>query len=296
MFSALVRSTKLAVRRVDGWDISRRSFLAAIRSYRTNRSHGQITAESDGDAVSVATYVKQRTGMLGAEMRLVCLCVGVLMSASPVFAESFYIGAAAGSDTTISGKSEFGGRTAVNRGGTTPSLAVRAGIGITDRWGVEVELSHDLRLEASEVGGSGALGPTLILSTFSGPPGGPGATAERVFRIDSAQRLTAVNTLAWVGMPLGTRVDLIVGAGISFGRKEFEERYQLDLRLPLGFPRIVSVSPDSVRVIAYEVGPIVGTEARIRVGDRFRVVPGFRLSGSGGTWSVRPTAGLAWTF
>jgi hypothetical protein len=197
----------------------------------------------------------------------------------------------------VVGRAELGGRTEVDSGGTTPSFAVRSGIELTDRWGVEVELSHDLKLEQSEVGERGTFGPSLILSTVIVRPGEPREIVNPVFRIDSTQRVTAVNTLAWVSTPIGARVDFVVAAGVSFARREFEESYHVEPASSPGFLRSsVAFSPDAVRILSYDVGPIVGTEARISVGTRFRVMPGLRLSGTAGMWSVRPTAGAAWTF
>jgi hypothetical protein len=53
-------------------------------------------------------------------------------------------------------------------------------------------------------------------------------------------------------------------------------------------------------VTEYGVGPVAGIEARIRMTEHVRLVPGVRIHGLGGPisegWLVRPSVGLSWAF
>ena len=118
-------------------------------------------------------------------------------------------------------------------------------------------------------------------------------------RMEVEQQLTAVNALAWVSYALSSRIDLILppGArstgrawrGVSGSSRSFCRDF-----LP-GCPPFEFYGP-STRVVNYGVGPVVGVETRIALGDHVRVVPALRMSSAFAGWSVRPTAGIAWMF
>jgi hypothetical protein len=219
-----------------------------------------------------------------------CAVLCFLFCASSAFGQSIYVGVAAGSDTFLTTKIEAGQFTQPQTGGTTPVVAVRAGVALAERWGAEVEVAHSLTIERSDtvdfLNNSAFL--VGVLPVRFPPPS---------FRVDSEQALTAVNTLAWVSYPLNARLDIVVLAGASFQRTDTEQRFAVDL--PQLFPPgtvILSVQPSSTRVISYDVGPLVGFEGRIRFGDHLRLVPAIRLSDIAAGWSVRPTVGIDWAF
>ena len=217
---------------------------------------------------------------------LAFLCVS--LCASPAVGQSIYVGAAAGSDTFLASKFDAGQFIQPQSGGTTPVFTVRAGIALAERWGAEVEVAHSLTIDRSDNVDflNNAAFLVGVLPVRLPPPR---------FRIDSEQQLTAVNTLAWASYTVTNRVDVVVMAGVSFQRSEIEQRFAVEL--PQGFPTaVLSVQPGSTRAITYDVGPIVGVEGRVRFGDHLRLVPGFRLSDAAAGWSVRPTAGIDWTF
>jgi hypothetical protein len=223
---------------------------------------------------------------------LVCLCL--FLTASSAFAQSVYVGGAAGANTVFAQKIDFGGTfSPPDTGGTTPVFAIRSGIGLGEIWGAEVEVAHALPLERSTEGGRGQFFPAAVLTI------GPGI-AFPTLRVESERRSTAVNALGWVRYPVSARVDLVVLAGATFNRSEVEERYTINL--PPLFPQlppgavVFAPQPASIRTLTYDVGPLVGIEGRIRVGSRFRVVPGLRLSGANAGWSVRPMVGVDWVF
>ena len=158
--------------------------------------------------------------------------LGLSLWASSAFAQSIYVGAAVGSDTVLANSIEGEGVIDADRGGTTPALAVRAGIELGQRWGAEVEVAHALTLENSntnEFPRSGVFG--VIPAGFSPR-----------FRVESEQETTAVNALAWVSYAASARVDVVFVAGASFSRTSVEQRLQLDPSVLAGFP------PGSVRI------------------------------------------------
>ena len=223
-------------------------------------------------------------------MPRVLVLLSVLLCASSAFGQSIYVGVAAGSDTFLTTKIEAGQFTQPQSGGTTPVVAVRAGVALGERWGAEVEVAHSLTIERTDtvdlLNNSGFL--VGVLPVRLPPPS---------FRVESEQALTAVNTVAGASYPLSARFDLVVMAGASFQREETEQRFTVDFPqlFPPGVP-ILSVQPSSTRVISYDVGPVVGLEGRIRFGDHLRLVPALRLSDIAAGWSVRPTVGIDWAF
>ena len=98
---------------------------------------------------------------------LLALCLW----ATPSFAQ-VYIGGAVGMDTTLVTSFESAGASQPDRGGTTPAVAVRAGIALGQRWGAEVEVAHGLTLEHSDTSDgsilAGVRAPVTITSTPTG--------------------------------------------------------------------------------------------------------------------------------
>lgn len=216
------------------------------------------------------------------------LCL--LFGASPAFGQSIYVGAAAGSDTFLTTKFETGQFTQPQSGGTTPVVALRTGIALGERWGAEVEVAHSLTLERNETVDF-LSSSAFLVGTF------PVRFPPPSFRVESEQALTAVNTLAWVSYPVNGRLDVVVLAGASFQRSETEQRFAVDFpQIFLPGSAVFTLAPASTRVIAYDVGPLVGIEGRIRFGEHLRLVPALRLSDIASGWSVRPLVGIDWVF
>ena len=218
---------------------------------------------------------------------LAVLCLS--FAASPAFGQSVYVGAAAGSDTFLRTKIDAGQFSQPETGGTTPVFAVRGGIALAERWGAEVEVARSLTIERNE---------TVDFPNFPITLGGviPVRFPPPILRVESEEALTAVNAMAWVSYPLNGRLDLVVLAGASFQRSENEQRFSVDFSQTLFPTAMLTIQPESTRVITYGVGPLVGFEGRIRFGDHLRVVPAVRLVDIGAGWSVRPTVGVDWVF
>ena len=232
-----------------------------------------------------------------------CLC------AAPSFAQ-VYIGAAAGSDTTLVTSFETAGASQLERGGTAPAVAVRAGIALGQRWGAEVEVARAFTIEHSNTTNGGILAsgrPVDFVASpvnFFGIDAIPPIRFAPTLRTETEQQLTAVNALAWVSYAVSGRIDLVLAAGAAFNRTVVEQRVRIEPGtlpgipgFPVGFPGFpLDLFASSTRVVDYGVGPVVGVETRIAVGDRLRVVPAVRMSSAFGGWSVRPTAGIVWMF
>lgn len=225
------------------------------------------------------------------------------MAATPSFAQ-VYIGGAAGIDTTLVNKVEVDGQPQSDSGGTAPALAVRAGIGLGERWGAEIEVAHVLTIEQRDTAARDSLSPSFVSVIGPVEP----FVWRSTLHIDSEQQVTAVNALGWVSHPIGGRVDLVFVAGAAFNRTEIERRYRFEPVVPPGFPGfpgipglpprpvLIDFEPQVTRLISYGVRPLVGIEARIAFGNHLRVVPGFRMSSVGVGWSLRPIVGVAWMF
>jgi hypothetical protein len=218
---------------------------------------------------------------------LIALCL--VGSPSLLFAQSVYVGAAAGIDTTVASHFEIDGQPQVEQGGTSPSFAGRAGLAMGDRWGAEVEVSYTTTIERT-------VDETNRLVTSPVVGGFPPVVVFPSVTVESEQRSASVNALGWFSYPASARLELVVLAGVAFNRIEFEQQRTIELPQPFpsGFP--ISFGPRSTSVVAYDAGPLVGVEGRIAFGDRFRLVPGLRLSSISAGWSIRPTVGAAWMF
>jgi hypothetical protein len=185
-------------------------------------------------------------------------------------------------------------------------VAGRAGIALGQRWGAEVEVARAFTIEHTNTTDGGILASGGLLNIPSTVISGDFFPIRftPTLRTDTEQQLTAVNALAWVSYPLSGRIDLVLAAGAAFNRTVVEQRVRIESvtlpgipGLPAGFPGLpLDLFASSTRVVNYDVGPVVGVETRIALGDRLRVVPAVRMSTAFGGWSVRPTAGIAWMF
>ena len=139
------------------------------------------------------------------------------------------------------------------------------------------------------------------------------------YAIEIEEQYTTIATSAWVRQELGDRVALVFSGGISFNRVESEQRTNIDVRrlantggniehiyssglssqVIFGIPTALSLYapfPTSVETIDYGVGPVVGTEAIVGVGEHAALTGGVRLHGVSGGWLIRPSVGLRWSF
>jgi hypothetical protein len=211
---------------------------------------------------------------------------------TPAFAQSVYVGAAAGLDQALFTHVEVGGERQGERGGATPVFAIRGGLGLGERWGTEVEVAYAFAREHEVEARGEIFNTSVLIGSFP-------IRVSPAIRIESEEQLTTVNAAGWYSYPINARVDLVFAAGLAFTRMSLEQRQEFDFNLPTGFPAtsiLVPFGPLTTTVVSYDVGPLVGLEGRIRFGDRVRLVPALRLTGVAEGWSVRPTVGVDWTF
>jgi hypothetical protein len=238
-------------------------------------------------------------------MTRVSLFLGALLLSPPAFAQGLYVGFAAGSDSVLVSHAETETELLpfLDQGGTVPTFALRVGLPVGGRWGVELEGAHSLALEKSfDLSRVLLQGSSFTFSSSSDFPL-PGTQILRPQPIaitsETERSVTAVNAVGWVRYTLGARLDLAFLGGATFTRRTTEQRYSFPRpSLPPGFPPdlLPIIQPSARRLITYDVGPLIGAEAWLAFGDHIRVVPGVRLSAVAAEWSVRPTAGVAWVF
>jgi hypothetical protein len=169
---------------------------------------------------------------------------------------------------------------------------------IGERWGVALEFNY-----AGEVSGEDSYEYPITILIFPPPP------PTRIEREFEYQRFSW-NTLAWFAQPLGDRVELAFSAGAAFARTRFEQEQRITQ--PLALPPVTAIvdslpirldllAPShSTSSVSYTVDPVVGIDARIRVGDRAWIVPSLRaqsadLGGRSG-WVFRPAVAARFGF
>jgi hypothetical protein len=71
--------------------------------------------------------------------------------------------------------------------------------------------------------------------------------------------------------------------------------------LPPGVVRAIDgaallVLPGEYEAVVYDLGPLVGLDAHVAVGEHLRLVPSVRMHTTEGVWTVRYAAGVGWVF
>jgi hypothetical protein len=220
--------------------------------------------------------------------------------ATSASAQSF-VAASIGADLVKSYQSETDGQSYPDGESEALSWGLRFGTSLGSRWGVELEFNRPEETETSSSGiypltASGLTIADLGLAI-------PGLT-QYTPRVETSQRNTVWNALAWVTHPIGGRADLAFMAGIGFARVTQTTEFNTgSIAIPAGalYPSILPI-PRTFRTttISYGVGPVVGAEARIRMTDHLDLVPGFRVQSLGSTIMpaivLRPSVALSWTF
>jgi hypothetical protein len=238
-------------------------------------------------------------------LAVLCTC----LAAAPASAQT-YVAGAAGTDTIL--LTSYDSDAFPDGGGTVPSFAARVGVPLGGQWGVELEVAQSLTLDGS----SQDRPIPFVSSGFSWvsavvtPAGASTGILIPDFSFESERRSIAVNPVAWIRLPVGSRLSLAFLGGVSFQRTTLEQRSRVQFTVQgrLDLPRLGpagSVSPQlfppvvqeqSTHIVTYDVAPLVGAEAWLAFGEHVHIVPGVRLSSVSEGWSVRPSAALAWTF
>jgi hypothetical protein len=233
-------------------------------------------------------------------MVLAALLLILTVFTAPAFAQGAYVGAAVGMDVSRYNSVEASGFSDITAGGEVVAVSLRVGTEIRDNWGVELGFTYPSELERESSQGFpipllAAVNAVAGSATGAAPvPGGIGVTFpafQASTRIE--RRNTTLDALAWVARSAGDRLDVVFLGGVAFNR--ISEDISFQFARPIGL-----IIPNRTRTISYDVGPLVGIEARIGLTDHVRLVPGVRLQSLGGNgregWLLRPAVGLAWQF
>ncbi len=228
--------------------------------------------------------------------RLVLVLAIVSFFNRPVTAQSVYVAGAVGADIMLVSSQESAGFS-VPSGGEAVSGAARLGIALTDRFGVELEVSR-----AGEIRNTSQPGFPAPLAGLA-----PFVLGDIEFR----SQVTTISTSASIQQQLSNSVALALVGGVVFHRTDSEMIFRRfasggifsipPIPLPTGVNVVTAASssifgPSAVESVQYGTGPLVGVEVRIRVGEHLDVVPGVRMHGLPASWLVRPSVGVGWRF
>jgi hypothetical protein len=220
--------------------------------------------------------------------RIVTALLMTVLTTSVCFAQSPYVGASLGADITrfdgVVGESSDGS-------GEALSWALKVGTPVVSHFGVELEFS---RPQAISQDTSQPITYLPALANLGSAIGTVPDIAFPSFSVRTSQRNTTIATTAWVRQQVSPRFSMQYHGGIAFVRVTREFSYDF----PTGFLSSIASSllPRSSTTIEYNVGPIVGADARIGMTEHAWLVPGVRFEGLSGGWLVRPAVGLAWEF
>jgi hypothetical protein len=220
--------------------------------------------------------------------------------ATPAFAQGPYVGASfLGNIVRMSGLLS-------EADGATPGLSLRVGTPIGERWGVDAEYVYPGRLDSEGRLGQLADGLNEALSVLAGPSFPLTSLVYFPGEISETIRHSTFSALGWVSQRPNDRVELVYLGGVTFGMTGRRLQVRFPDPLPFGpglpsnpfLPGLRPIPPGDIdqESTSYEVGPSVGMDARIRMTDHLRLVPGVRLTAFDGTLIIRPAVGLHWVF
>lgn len=225
------------------------------------------------------------------ECRIIAAVVCFVL-ATPALAQSPYVAAAAGADISRFDRSQTNGVSAMEVDDDAFAFALRAGTEIGQSWGVELEFVRPAMREVQRTQDSPLVGfpgfPVQGVQTSFTLSVGPAPQ----YQIHVRRRNTTFSTLAWISQDLADRLALIYMGGIAFHRFTQESTVEV-------FPSarlLAFLPPRSTKSVGYTTGPVAGVEARIRLTEHVRLVPGVRMHGVTGGWIVRPNVGVGWSF
>jgi hypothetical protein len=224
-------------------------------------------------------------------MRLVLGVALVIAVASTASAQSAYVGASFIGDIVKVSGSSYGDGTG---GGETFGGALRAGVALGERWGVELEYARTGEIEARP--NVFLAQASFTLAPFDEPSYFP------IPEFSSERQLSTISTLLWWSHEMSQRFSLVYLGGVAFTRTAFDLRvgYPLPVGPPIpvdrfgsgiAFPRVIEQESTS-----YGADVAVGIEGRIGMTDHLRLTPGLRLHTVPGGWAIRPGVGLQWMF
>ena len=226
-------------------------------------------------------------------MRQAVVLAAILLAASPAAAQT-YVSASLVGDVTRFSHVDLPGLD--DRGGEAIGFGLRLGTSITEILGVEVEFVRPSTIEST-------IASEILPASYSPVFAFPGITPllpELIFppiryQLRTETRNTTVATSVWAKQTLTGGFSLVYSAGLALVRshRATSFAYEAGGGLPLPVPVSYAIVDDAV---AYSMQPQVGVEGRIGMGEHVQLVPALRMNGLEDGWSLRPSAGLAWTF
>lgn len=203
--------------------------------------------------------------------------------AAPALAQEPYVGVALVGNIVRS--SGFG-----DADGETLGWSLRAGTPIGERWGVDTEFVYPGAVDSTT-----SIEPFLTGARFVSPS--PGLLSlPTLFQESRSSRHSTLSATGWVRQRAGDRTELMYHGGVVFAL--FERTLQVRYPELPAFPGLPPIRLPNIDTStrSYGVGPLVGMDARVRMTDHLRLVPGVRLTGFDGLLIVRPAVGLHWVF
>lgn len=234
-------------------------------------------------------------------IRSAVLMFGVLLLASPVTAQSTYVGASFLGEFARYGGIDLDNDAArdvsttiddVTRDGESIGFDLRVGRGLGEHWGLELGFARGGTIDNVQTQRISLSGrnPGVILPGLPSLPILPIPDIE--FERRFSQQQTTFDTVVWFRQDLTDRVGLIFLGGASFNRLSTEQSLRLtDDRLA-----IYTTLPAAIETVSYGVGPVAGADAAIGFGTHAAITAGVRLHALSGGWLIRPGVGVRWSF
>ena len=231
----------------------------------------------------------------------VCLSIG-----HSAFAQGPYVNASAGVSVSRFSNVQAPGITGPSRGGEPASWALRVGAPLGARWGVELEFVRTLRSTHDDAidflrGLPASVNGSVFTSLGSVTTWSSGSTSSGLFplvpfdlRVRVHEQQSAIVPTVWFQSDVSQRVAIVFLGGVTFNRSVTDTEFSVAGADPGLLARITFPAPTSST--EYGTGAVAGVEARIGLGDNVQLIPGVRLQGLSGGWSVRPAVGLGWQF
>jgi hypothetical protein len=202
----------------------------------------------------------------------------LFLAATTASAQSAYVAADVGADIARVSHSDTAFASGGSGGSEVFSWDLRVGTSIGSAWGAELGYVRSLSDRSNQ--------PFAIpLATV-----GPQIALPVNFSIVARHHRSSFDAVAWARQHAGA-IDLVYLGGLSFLRDRTDISTNLGSPVPVAIP--VRFGGNT---ITYSTHPLVGMEARVKMGDHARLMPGIRLQGIGDGWLIRPYVGVGWMF
>ena len=219
---------------------------------------------------------------------------GLLGLAGPARAQNAYVGASLMGEIVRTSHSESGVFDSATGSGEAVGFALRVGTALGSNWGVELEYARPsvIKNRRDSVYPLSALPLTAEQqAALFAPVGGSPTIYPPIYPIplelETRDRHSTVSALVWANQNISDRASLVYLGGVAFNRFDREYGYGFDVPVIL---------LGTSRTIRYSAHPIVGFESWIGLTDQVTLMPGVRLLGVDGGWSIRPAIGIGWSF